>query len=357
MVMHDRKEPRPTYLLKRGVYNQPDKSRQLHPDVPASLGHWAADAPRNRLGLALWLTDPSHPLTARVAVNRVWQSLFGSGLVQTSEDFGIQGARPEHQQLLDWLAVHFVETGWDVKQLYRLILSSAAYQRSSAAAAELLERDPDNRLLARGPRVRLTAHMTRDLALAVSGLLVEQVGGPSVYPYMPPRIWSSMSNNKYKQDHGDALYRRSLYTYWRRTIPPPTMMAFNAAERDVCLVRKPRIITPQQALALMNNITFVEAARMMAERVLRDGGDTPRQQLAFGFRLATAELPNDDELETLGSALDSFRTSFERTPEEAKELLQVGEKPFDDSLSPVELAAWTMTCSLILNLDQTVVKD
>jgi len=357
MVMHDRAEPRTTNLLKRGVYNQPDTSEELHPDVPSSLGEWPASAPRNRLGLAHWLTDPSHPLTARVMVNRIWQSLFGSGLVRTSEDFGIQGERPENQELLDWLAVTFVESGWDIQHMYRLIMTSRTYQQSSAVTEELQERDPENRLLARGPRVRLSAQEMRDLALAASGLLVEKIGGPSVYPYMPPKIWSSMSNNKYKQDHGDALYRRSLYTYWRRTIPPPTMMAFNAAERDVCLVRKPRIVTPQQALAMMNNITFVEAARIMAERVLREGGTETSERLSYAFQLATADLPDDEELKMLSEAHTRFTDHFTNHTEAAEELLSMGEKERDTSLNIVEVAAFAMTCNTILNLDQTAVKD
>lgn len=357
MVMHERTERRPTYLLKRGVYNQPDRSQELQPDVPASLGRWPDGAPRNRLGLARWLVDPEHPLMARVTVNRFWQQHFGRGLVRTAEDFGIQGEPPSHPQLLDWLAVTFVESGWDVKALHRLILTSATYRQSSSAPADLQERDPDNRLLARGPRKRLSAQQTRDLALSASGLLVEQLYGPSVYPYMPPKIWSVMSNNKYKQDHGDALYRRSLYTYWRRTIPPPTMMAFNASARDVCSVRKPRSITPQQALALMNNVTFVEASRFLAERMLREGGDSERDRLARGFRLATGDRPDPDEHQLLQSALLSFRADFQDDRAAAEKLLAVGEKPRSDDLPLVEHAAYTMVASLILNLDQAVVID
>jgi Protein of unknown function (DUF1553)/Protein of unknown function (DUF1549)/Planctomycete cytochrome C len=357
MVMHERDDPRTTYLLKRGVYNQPDTSEKLRPDVPVSLGRWPADTARNRLGLAKWLVDPSHPLTARVTVNRIWQSLFGTGIVRTSEDFGIQGEAPSHPELLDWLAVTFVENGWDVKDLYRLIVTSHTYRQSSGTTPELLERDPDNRLLSRGPRVRLSAQVTRDLALFVSGLLVEKVGGPSVHPYMPPGIWSSMSNNKYKQDHGESLYRRSMYTYWRRTIPPPTMMAFNAVDRDLCQVRKPRIITPQQALALMNNITFVEAARCMAERVLQEGGESDDSRLSFGFRLSTGEFPGDEDLVLLSDALDTFRRDFRSQPKRAASLLTVGEAPRNDKLDVIEVASYAMVANLLLNLDQTVTKE
>ena len=247
MVMQEMESPRTTYVLLRGQYDSPDKTKELSPSVPEALNSSGGPTPTNRLELAEWLTHPDNPLTARVAVNRVWQRLFGTGLVKTSENFGLQGELPSHPELLDWLAMHFVESGWDVKELHKTIMLSETYQQSSRTTPDLTAIDPENRLLARGPRFRVDPYVLRDSALATSGLLVETLYGPSTKPYMPPKIWRSISNNTYEQDHGENLYRRSLYTYWRRTIPPPTMLAFNAAEREVCVVRKEKTNTPLQA--------------------------------------------------------------------------------------------------------------
>ena len=244
MVLHELKEPRPTFRLERGVYNQPDKSERLHPATPPVLGAWNKKWPRNRLGLAQWLVDPAHPLTARVTVNRIWQHYFGLGLVKTSENFGVQGELPSHPALLDWLATEFIRRKWNQKAMHKLIVTSATYRQASGASAGLLRSDPENRLLAHGPRKRLTPYAIRDAALFNSGLMNGQIGGPSVKPYMPPGIWKSISNATYKQDKGDKLYRRGMYTYWRRTVPPPTMMAFNAAAREICTVRTDLTITP-----------------------------------------------------------------------------------------------------------------
>ena len=299
--------------------------------------------PRNRLELARWLVHPDHPLLARVTVNRIWQSLFGLGLVKTSENFGSQGEAPSHPELLDWLASEFVQSGWNVKALQKTILLSATYRQSSEVSRKLAARDPENRLLARGPRFRLPAFVLRDQALAMSGLLVEELFGPPTKPYMPPGLWESISNNKYKQDHGEALYRRSLYTFWRRTIPPPTLTTLNAAEREVCVVRKDRTNTPLQALTLLNNVAFVEASRFLAERMLREAGDDPPEQIRHGFMLATARDPVRRRVVGARPRLSNPSCErFQQDPQEAARLLKVGEKPRDESLDAVQHAAMTL---------------
>ena len=355
MVMHELEKPRETFVLLRGQYNAPDKSRPLSPSVPDALD-WRPDAPpSNRLELARWLISSENPLTARVAVNRIWQQFFGTGLVETSENFGSQGSPPSHPELLDWLAVELMRGGWDLQAIQKKILTSATYQQASVVTPELAQRDPHNRLLARGPRFRLPAFTLRDQALAVSGLLTEKVGGPSVKPYMPPKIWSSISNNKYQQDKGEDLFRRSLYTYWRRTIPPPTMMNFNAAAREVCVVRTETTNTPLQALTLMNNVVFVESARFMAERMLqRSGLDA---QIEYGFRLTCGRLPNDTERSLLTETHDSFLNQYRADQGSAAKLLRVGQTPRDKTLPVIEHAAMTMTASLLLNLDETITKE
>jgi len=353
MVMAELPEPRPTYLLRRGQYNLPDKSETLTPGLPDSLNVSKA-APTNRKELAEWLISPENPLTARVIVNRHWQHFFGTGLVKTSENFGVQGEPPSHPELLDWLAVEFVRSGWDVKQLHRMIVTTATYRLASAVTREQTERDPENRLLARGPRFRFSAHMIRDQALAVSGLLQERIGGPSVKPYAPAGIWKSISNNKYVQDHGPSLYRRSLYTYWRRTVPPPTMATFNAAEREVCLVRKGRTNTPLQALTLMNNVAFVEAARFLAERIMREADSDSASQIRHGFRIVTGRLPRASETELLAQANDQFLGYFAKNPMEASKLLTIGEASRDKKLPVERHAALTMLANILLNLDEAI---
>ena len=273
------------------------RSQSLLPFPPHSAPR--VNAPQNRLELARWLFESDNPLTARVAVNRLWQQFFGVGLVETSENFGSQGALPSHPELLDWLALELVRSDWDLRAIQKQILLSATYQQSSCVTSDLSARDPKNRLLARGPRTRLPAFTLRDQALAVSGLLVERIGGPSAKPYMPPKIWSSISNNKYVQDQGENLFRRSLYTYWRRTIPPPTMMNFNAAAREVCIVRTEPTNTPLQALTLMNNKVFVESARFMAERMMRASNPDATRGISCGFRLACGRSPSDAEASVL----------------------------------------------------------
>lgn len=357
MVMQELPTARPTYLLRRGQYNEPDKSASLNPAIPVSLGGREAAEFTNRLDLAKWLVSPTNPLTARVTINRYWQMFFGLGLVRTSDNFGIQGEMPSHPELLDWLADEFIRLDWDPKAVQRLIVASATYRQSSVTNDSLRTRDPENRLLARGPRERLSAYQIRDQALAIGGLLSDKIGGESVKPYMPPGIWESISNNKYVQDHGESLYRRSLYTYWRRTIPPPTMLAFNAAEREVCIVHKGHTNSPLQALTLMNNIAFVEASRNMAERILQEGGGTLDEQINFGFRAGLGRYPSGRELDLLRDAYHEFLGKYESDRQAAEKLLTVGEFPRDKSLDAVQLAAMTMLASTVMNLDEAVTKE
>jgi hypothetical protein len=352
MVMHELPKPRPTYVLERGQYEWPDKSQKLQPAVPEVIGGWKKDWPVNRIGLAKWLTDPDHPLTARVTVNRIWQRLFGTGLVKTSENFGVQGEHPSHPELLDWLATEFIRGEWDLKATYKLLVTSAAYRQSSVG---YLDSDPENRLLSRGPRRRLPAYAIRDSALVSSGLLVPKIGGPSVRPYMPPRIWISISNNTYKQDKGDKLYRRSLYTYWRRTIPPPTMLTFNASEREVCIVRKDQTITPLQALTLMNNVTFVEASRHLAERMMKQEElATAEERIGYGFKAVLGRSPTSAELSLLQEDFQHHEKIFSENPGAAAKLLKVGARPNDPKLPPATLAAYAMVVSTLFNLDEAI---
>lgn len=357
MVMHELPKPRPTFLLQRGQYNLPDKQERLHPGLPQSLAVTGSPTPANRLELAQWLVQPDHPLLARVTVNRIWQHFFGLGLVKTSENFGAQGEAPSHPELLDWLAREFIDSGWNVKRLQKLILTSATYRQSSAVTRQQLARDPENRLLARGPRHLLSAFALRDQALAASGLLVEEQFGPPTKPYLPPRLWESISNNKYEQDHGEALYRRSLYTFWRRTIPPPLMTTLNAADREVCVVRKDLTNTPLQALTLMNNVAFVEASRFLAERMIQNGGSTPREQIEHGFVITLARQPLVTELQVVTTAHQAFLERFQNDVDAATKLLSTGEALRNTSLDPAAHAAMTMTASMLLNLDETLTKE
>ena len=363
MVMQELNPRRDTYLLKRGLYDQPDKTQKLDPGVPAAISSANSPAPRNRLELARWLVGIDNPLTARVTVNRFWQSLFGVGLVKTSEDFGLQGEWPSHPELLDWLATDFVKSGWDVKALHKRIVTSATYRQSSKVTPALRERDPDNRLLARGSRYRLDAHGVRDNALAIGGLLVDKIGGAPVKPYQPPGLWEELSfNNKttideYKQDHGDALYRRTMYTFWKRTVPPPALAIFDAAGREACTVRLGRTNTPLQALNLLNDVVYVEAARKLGERMIREGGTTPARRVSYGFRLATARKPDAAEQASLEKAFARYAERFKKDPEAAKSLLKVGELPAEASLDPVELATYATMGNVLLNLDETLTKE
>ena len=356
MVMAERTDVRPTHILFRGVFDAPRE--RVDPGLPSALPPMPEGEPNSRLGLARWLTDPSHPLTARVVVNRFWQMLFGRGIVATVEDFGSQGAAPSHPELLDWLAGEFVASGWDVKGLMRTIVTSATYRQASKVTTEALETDPQNLLLARAPRQRLPAESIRDQALAIAGLLSADSGGPSVKPYQPDGLWKELSNwGAYENDHGEKLYRRSLYTYWKRTLGPPAMLAFDAAPRETCVVLETRTNTPIQALNLMNDPTYGEAARLYAERMLREGGESDEQRLEYGFLLATARPPLDRETAILLSGLNRYRDRYNTKPEDAESYLAMGEHPRDASLAATELAAYTAVASMLLNLDETITRE
>jgi hypothetical protein len=354
MVMQEQPEPRATFLLERGAYDKPGP--KVERGVPAVLPPLPAGAPLNRLGLAQWLITPDHPLTARVAVNRFWQMLFGVGIVKTTEDFGVQGEWPTNPELLDWLATEFVRSGWDVKALMRLMVTSATYRQSSTATPDLLQRDPENRLLARGPRFRLPAEMIRDQALFEAGLLTEKIGGPSVMPYQPAGLWKeiSMQDMDYVQSHGPDLYRRSLYTFWKRTIAPPMMVNFDAATRETCVVRETRTDTPLQALDLMNDVTFVEAARSIGQRMIKEGGADPDARLRYGFRLVTGRTPTDEEKAVLRDSLAYHLDYFGSNTGAAEKILSQGESRNDPALEPRVLASYAAVGSMLLNLDETV---
>ncbi|MEX0728590.1 MAG: DUF1553 domain-containing protein [Planctomycetaceae bacterium] len=354
MIMEERAEPRETFILARGAYDQP--TEKVERGVPAILPPLPAEAPVNRLGLAEWLMQPSHPLTARVTVNRLWQRVFGLGLVRTPEDFGVQGEPPTHPELLDWLAVEFA-SNWDVKAMIRQLVTSAAYRQSSHATPELLDRDPENRLWARSLRYRLNSFALRDQSLAVSGLLAERKGGPPVRPYQPPGIWEDFSLGKiiYEQDHGPNLYRRSLYTFWRRSVSP-TMM-FDTSPRQVCTVRQVRTNSPLQSLTLMNDITFVEAARVFAERMLLLPFDNDAARVTYAFRTVTSRTPTEEEIQILTGALSRFRNEYQADRPAAEKLTAIGEAARDESIDVADHAAMTALASLLLNLDEVLNRE
>ena len=358
MVMGERTaDRRQTYVLNRGAYDAPGEP--VEAGTPAVVGAFPDSLPKNRLGLAKWLVNPAHPLTARVAVNRLWHLCFGRGLVATPGDFGSQGELPSHPELLDWLAIRFVDSGWDVKAMLKEIVLSATYRQSSLAAPSIRERDPENVWLARGPSHRLSAEQIRDNALAASGLLVREIGGPSVKPYQPEGLWEELATRNattYEQDHGDKLYRRSLYTIWKRTSPPPSMTGFDAAERLYCTVQRQRTNTPLQALILMNDPQYVEAARLIAERMVKEGGAATKQRIAYGFRLLTGRLPLADEATKLEELYRAEHEDFRSAPDRALDLLSVGEYSRDETLDPAETAALAIVASTILNFDETVMK-
>jgi len=363
MVMSEPKEPRPAFILKRGQYDQ--RGEQVESGLPQVLNVFAPSAvpetpvAMTRLDLANWLTDPRHPLTARVAVNRWWEMLFGMGLVETAEDFGVQGALPSHPELLDWLATELIQQQqWNQKAILKLIVMSATYRQESRVTPELLERDPRNQLLSRGSRYRLPAETVRDNALFVSGLLKEQFGGPSVRPYQPEGLWEDVSverRDKYVPDSGDGLYRRSMYTFWKRTCPPPGMATFDAPDREFCLIRRARTNTPLQALVLLNDPTYVEAARKLAEScLLSEGSD--EKKLALAFQRVLCRLPDPAETSAMRNIMEAASLHFQQEPAAAEELLSVGSSPRDMNLSSMELAAWTTAMSVLLNLDETITK-
>jgi hypothetical protein len=361
MVMNEMKDQRETFILARGDYrNHTDK---VQPGVPAILPPLPKDAPLNRLTLARWLVDPGHPLTSRVAVNRYWQTYFGLGIVKTQEDFGVQGEPPVHPELLDWLATEFVQTGWDVRAMQRLIVTSATYRQSSKTTAALRDKDPENRLLARGPRVRLQAELIRDTALAASGLLNDAIGGPSAMPYQPKGIWEELafgdgfSGQSYEQSHGPDLYRRGMYTLWKRTAPPASLATFDAPDREKCTARRAQTNTPLQALVLLNDPTYVEASRVLAQRAILEGGKDPGSRIAYAFRLATARKPSKNEVKVLRALLDGRLDAYRKDRQGALKLLAVGESPRNTRLDVSELAAYTTVASVIFNLDEAVTKQ
>ena len=358
-VMHETNEPATAHVLYRGEYDE--RRDEVSADTPDVLPPFPESLPRNRLGFARWLLLPDHPLTARVTVNRFWQEVFGTGIVRTAGDFGVMGELPSHPELLDWLAVDFRESGWDVKQLFKTIVMSATYRQSAAADPNKIERDPANRLLARGPRFRMDAEMVRDYALAASGLLKKKVGGPSVKPYQPPGVWESIAMNvsntrKYEQSVGDDLYRRSLYTFWKRQAPPASMDIFNAPAREYCVVSRERTNTPLQALVTLNDPQFVEAARHLAGFALKDGGDTLTGRAGVVGRRLLARDFSQAEIAVIEDSLAKLRAYYENNPEDAARLLNVGESPPDASLDPAMLAAWTMLANQLLNLDEVLNK-
>lgn len=360
MVMTELPQPRQAHILVRGQYDQPGDAVEV--GVPSILSPLPADAERNRLGLARWLVQPTHPLTARVAVNRWWGMYFGAGLVEAAEDFGIQGEPPSHPELLDWLAVEFMSasaSAWNIKALQKLIVTSATYRQSSHGTAALLECDPKNRLLARGPRFRLPAESVRDCALAISGLLRERLGGPSVKPYQPAGLWEDVSverRYKYEPDKADGLYRRSMYTFWKRTCPPPAMTAFDAPDRETCLIRRARTNTPLQALVLLNDPTYVESARKFAERLMKESGLTPEARLTKSLQMALSRAPTAEEQRILLGLYQDALDRFGRDGAAAEKLLAVGDASRDVQFDATELAAWTTLASIILNLDETISK-
>jgi hypothetical protein len=359
MVMDEMPKPRDCFVLVRGQYDHPGARVTAH--LPAAFGKLPLGAPNNRLGLARWIVSPENPLTARVAVNRFWEKFFGIGLVQTSEDFGVRAEFPSHPALLDWLATEFVRQKWNMKAIQKEMVMSATYRQSSKATPEEWRRDPDNRLLARGPRFRLPAEVIRDQALAVSDLLVEKIGGPSVRPPQPDGIWDELSVygnlRNYQADKGDNRYRRSLYTIWKRTAAPPLMSLFDVPGRDTCRVRRARTDTPLQALALLNDETFVEASRVLAQRMLFEGGATPATRITYAFRRAVGRRPDAAELRILTGGVQKRLARYRAHPDAALKLVSIGDAPRDAKLNVSELAAYTTVASVILNMDETITKE
>ena len=358
-VMQERPGPAKAHVLYRGEY---DKRRdEVTADTFSCLPPMPPELPKNRLGLAQWLVRPEHPLTARVTVNRFWQEVFGTGIVRTTGDFGVSGELPSHPELLDWLAVEFRESGWDVKRLFRLMVTSATYRQSAAATPEKIEKDPQNRLFCRGPRFRMDGEMVRDYALAVSGLLSPKIGGPSVRPYQPDGVWEAVamfgSNTRdYRRDTGEALYRRSIYTLWKRAAPPASMEVFNAPSRETCMVRRERTNTPLQALVTLNDVQFIEAARRLAERTLKEGGSSTPARVDFLARQILFRPLRPEEVPVVEGSLQRLSAFYTKNPEQAKLLIAEGESKADPALPPAELASWTMLANELLNLDEALTK-
>ncbi len=362
MVMAEMPKPRDAFVLDRGEYDKPRKDEPVIPAVPASIGTLGSELPANRLGLAQWLVSDEQPLTARVTVNRFWQQIFGVGLVKTSEDFGSQGEYPSHPELLDWLAVEFKDSGWDVKQLFKTIVMSHTYQQSSVLSPEAISRDPENRFLSRGPRFRLDGEVIRDSALAVSGLLDNSIGGPSVYPYHPEGLWLEINNRpgfSKAYPHQTDLkqhHRRSMYSFWKRTVTPPSVATFDAPSREYCVVRRSRTNTPLQAFVMLNDPQFVEASRHLAARMIREGGQSMDSQIEYGFRLCTTRIPKEKELEILKKAYAESLVKYEADSDAITALFSVGLAPVDSSLDPAQVAAMTSVARMLLNLSEFITK-
>lgn len=362
MILTSMPKPRQTHVLMRGEYDKPLKDRPAQPNVPRALGGLPDDFPRDRLGLAKWLVSAGNPLTARVIVNRFWAQIFGSGIVGTIEDFGSQGEYPTHPDLLDWLAVDFVESGWDVKKLMKTMVTSGTYRQSSRVTPELHALDPENRRLARGPRFRLDAETIRDSALAAGGLLDDAIGGPSVYPYHPEGLWLEINNRpNYSRAYPHTteraqLYRRSMYTFWKRTVAPPSMATFDAPEREFCVVKRSRTNTPLQAFVMLHDPQFVEAARKLAGRMIGEAGEAPGARIAHGFEICMARQPTERELGLLQKALKERLIQFKSDPESAAKLLSVGHSAHDAQIESAELAAYATLARMMLNLSEFITK-
>ena len=362
MVMVEMQKPRTAYVLERGEYDKPQKDKPLVPGLPEALGTLPDGSPTNRLTLAYWLVSRENPLTARVTVNRLWQQVFGIGLVKTSEDFGSQGEWPSHPNLLDWLAVEFMESDWDVKNLMKTIVMSSTYRQSSTISKSMHARDPENRLLTHGPRFRLDGEVLRDSALAVSGLLNRKVGGPSVYPYHPNGLWIEINNRpNYSRPYPHPtdraqLYRRSMYTFWKRTVPPPSMATLDAPAREYCVVRRSRTNTPLQAFVMLHDPQFVEAARQLAAQMMFKGGETIESRIEHGYTLCTARAPSADEMKVLRKTFDERLAQYLADSDAATKFLMVGQSPRDESLDISEHAAYTQVARILLNLSEFLTK-
>lgn len=362
MIMADNptNRMRKTYLLTRGNYSSPEKSKEIIPETPKFLPPMAKDLPKSRLGMAKWLVGPKHPLTSRVTANRHWQTFFGRGIVDSPNDFGSQGSWPTHPELLDWLAADLRDNGWNVKRSIKQMLMSATYRQSSVISADHLDKDPQNRLLARAPRFRLMGEFVRDNALAVAGLLVAKFGGAGVKPYQPPGLWNEVSLNgglRFSRDKGEKLYRRSLYTYWKRSSPQPALMAFDTPTREKCVLQRQRTNTPMQALVTLNDEQFVEAARHFARRILKSNRKDFTTRLNYAFELATARPADELRHSVLKAAHDEHHAIFQKEPDRATKLLAVGESKRDESLKAPKHAAWTIVAGMILNLDETINRE
>jgi hypothetical protein len=362
LVMQERKDLRETFIHQRG--NFLDKGKVVTAGLPAFLKPTAKDETTNRLALAKWIIDPQNPLPARVTVNRLWERFFGVGLVKTSDDFGFQGEEPSHPELLDYLATEFIRGGWDMKSMQKAIVMSATYRQSATTTDAVLQKDLYNRFLARGPRFRLEPEVIRDQALAVSGLLNPEIGGPSVYPVQPPNLWKEIGflrpeigMDEWPLSEGPDLYRRGVYTFWRRVCTYPLFATFDAPSREVCTARRPRTNTPLQALAGLNEPTLMEAARVLAQRVLQNGGSTPAKQVEYAFELCTARPPTRFEKSRLLKYLEQQNAAFKQDTDAAQELIATGSAERPSDIDPVKLAAWTMAANVLLNLDETLTKE